>query len=92
LTEDEYRDWFKDSLTPVGPMPCSNAEKLIDIQPDGEANCCVDTPDYSFGNVRDASIEDLWKGDRAERFREYRRKNRLATCYRCVSKYMAQFS
>jgi MoaA/NifB/PqqE/SkfB family radical SAM enzyme len=89
LSEDEYRDWFKDPLIPVGPMPCSNVEKLIDIQPDGEANFCVDSPDYSFGNVMDASIEELWNGDRAERFRDYRRKARLAICYRCVSKYMS---
>jgi MoaA/NifB/PqqE/SkfB family radical SAM enzyme len=92
LTEDEYRDWFKDSVTPVGPTPCSNVEKLIDIQPDGEVNCCVDTPDYSFGNVMDSSIEELWNGEKTEQFREYRRKNRLSSCYRCVSKYMAQFS
>ena len=32
-------------------------ERLIDIQPDGEANFCVDFPDYSIGNVKQASIE-----------------------------------
>ncbi|RPI32223.1 MAG: radical SAM protein [Chloroflexota bacterium] len=92
LTEDEYREWFAGPLTPVLRLPCSNVEKLIDIQPGGEANFCVDFPDYSIGNVRDASIEALWNGEKAARFREYRRKTPLPVCYRCGSKYMSEIS
>jgi radical SAM protein with 4Fe4S-binding SPASM domain len=65
-------------------------EKLIDIQPSGEANFCVDFPDYSIGNVRDSSVEEIWNGRRAEAFREYRRKQPLAVCARCGAKYMAE--
>ncbi len=63
---------------------------LIDIRPDGSANFCVDFIDYSFGNVREASIADLWNGDRAERFRELRRSKPLAVCYSCGAKFMSQ--
>ena len=52
LTEDEYRVWFHDPITPVKSAACMNVEKLIDIQPNGEANFCVDFPDYSIGNVK----------------------------------------
>ena len=46
LSEDEYRAWFADTRTPVGPhQGCTNVEKLIDIQPDGSANFCVDFVD-----------------------------------------------
>jgi MoaA/NifB/PqqE/SkfB family radical SAM enzyme len=90
LTLDEYRTWFADSQTPVGPLRCTNIEKLIDIQPDGSANFCVDFVDYSFGNVKEASIEELWNGERAEQFRAYRRKKPLAVCYRCGAKYMSE--
>ncbi len=90
LNEDQYRDWFKDTQTQVGPRHCQNIDKLIDIQPDGSANFCVDFIDYSFGNVQEASIEELWNGERAERFRNARRENPLAVCGRCGAKFMSQ--
>ncbi len=90
LSEEEYKVWFADQITPVGSLTCMSVEKLIDIQPDGEANFCVDFPDYSFGNVKESSIKEIWNSPRANRFREYRRQNPLAICYRCGAKYVAE--
>jgi radical SAM protein with 4Fe4S-binding SPASM domain len=90
LTEDEYHIWFSDTLTPVGPVACSNVERLIDIQPNGNANFCVDFADYIIGNVKNSTIEELWNSERASRFRNYRRKKPLAVCYRCGAKYMSE--
>jgi radical SAM protein with 4Fe4S-binding SPASM domain len=90
LNETEYRAWFAGPEIPVGPQHCLNVERLIDIQPDGSANFCVDFVDYSFGNVREARIEQLWNGERAGRFRTYRRRQPLAVCYRCGAKYMSK--
>ena len=90
LSEEEYKKWFGDTTTPVGPFNCSNIEKLIDIQPTGEANFCVDFPDYTIGNVKESTIEELWNNERAKKFREYRRKKFLAVCYRCGSRYMSE--
>jgi MoaA/NifB/PqqE/SkfB family radical SAM enzyme len=92
LSEDEYRTWFSDPTSPVGPTRCTNVEKLIDIQPNGDANFCVDFPDYAIGNVREATIKEIWNGERAARFRAYRRKKPLAVCYRCGAKYMSEIA
>jgi MoaA/NifB/PqqE/SkfB family radical SAM enzyme len=89
MSEDEYRTWFTDATTPVGPTACGNVERLIDIQPTGEANFCVDFPDYSIGSVRESTIAEIWNGPRAEAFREYRRRQPLAVCNRCGAKYMS---
>jgi MoaA/NifB/PqqE/SkfB family radical SAM enzyme len=88
LSEEEYRLWFKDPVAPVFMAECPNVERLIDIQPTGEANFCVDFPDYSLGNVHDATIEELWNGERARRFRERRRKQPFSACHRCGAKYV----
>jgi MoaA/NifB/PqqE/SkfB family radical SAM enzyme len=85
----DYQLWFKDPCLPVGKIDCTNIEKLIDVQPDGRVNFCVDFPDYSFGNVKENTIAELWSNKKAERFREYRRKKPLAVCYRCGAKYMS---
>ena len=90
LKEEEYVTWFNDTSTPVTPLHCMNVERLIDIQPDGEANFCIDFPDYSIGNVKDSTIKELWNSPEAERFREYRRKQPLAVCYRCGAKYCSE--
>jgi MoaA/NifB/PqqE/SkfB family radical SAM enzyme len=90
LSEEEYRLWFADPFAPVGDLVCNNVEKLIDIQPNGDANFCVDFPDYTFGNVRRASISELWNSEAARRFRAFRRENSLAVCHRCGAKFMSE--
>ena len=90
LTENQYRSWFDDPLSPVGSPACMNVEKLIDIQPDGRANFCVDFPDYSMGNVTESAIGKIWNSPEAERFRQYRRKKPLAICYRCGARYISE--
>jgi MoaA/NifB/PqqE/SkfB family radical SAM enzyme len=90
LKEEEYKTWFNDSLTPVGSVKCMNVEKLIDIQPNGDANFCVDLPDYCIGNVNTFSIGQIWNGERADKFRNYRRENPFAACYRCGAKYISE--
>ena len=87
LSEDEYRVWFEDPRKPVARDDCPNVERLIDIQPTGEANFCVDFPDYSLGNVREFTLRELWNGERAQRFRERRRRRPFSTCHRCGAKY-----
>ncbi len=90
FTEDEYRTWFTDPTTPVRSSTCMNVERLIDIQPNGDANFCVDFPDYCIGNVKNASLAEIWNGPRASQFRTYRRANPLAICHRCGAKYIAE--
>jgi radical SAM protein with 4Fe4S-binding SPASM domain len=90
FSEEQYRGWFADAVTPVMPLHCTNVEKLIDIQPNGDANFCVDFVDYSFGNVRHATIAEVWNSEQAERFRVYRRQTPLAVCYRCGARYMSE--
>ncbi|MBN1782431.1 radical SAM protein [bacterium] len=89
FTEEDYRIWFRDATTPVGDQACMNIEELIDVQPDGDANFCVDFPDYSIGNVLEASIGEIWIGPKARLFRDYRRRKPLAVCARCGAKYIS---
>jgi MoaA/NifB/PqqE/SkfB family radical SAM enzyme len=90
LTEEEYKLWFSDSKALIGSLECKNVESLIDFQPGGEANFCVDFPDYCFGNVHGSTIKELWNSQEAEKFRAYRRKKPLAVCYRCGGKYISE--
>lgn len=89
---DEYKSWFEDDNSVVGSTQCLNVEKLIDIQPNGDANFCIDFPDYVIGNIKDMTISEIWNSSRAEKFRSYRRNNPLAICYRCGGKYCSEIN
>jgi sulfatase maturation enzyme AslB (radical SAM superfamily) len=88
--EKDYRQWFADCHSPMGSQVCYNVERFLDIQPGGAANFCCDFPDFVIGNVKDASINEIWNSDRANRFREYRRQKPLPICCRCGAKYMSE--
>jgi MoaA/NifB/PqqE/SkfB family radical SAM enzyme len=90
LTDEEYRAWFESCVEPVGPLRCGNVHGLLDVQPDGGVNFCVDFPDYFVGNVRESSLAELWKSDRAQRFRDYRDERPLPVCVRCGARYMVR--
>jgi MoaA/NifB/PqqE/SkfB family radical SAM enzyme len=90
LTEEDYKKWFCDPTMFFGGEYCANIERLIDIQPDGRANFCVDLPDYKIGNVLKSTIREIWKSNEAEKFRGHIRKKMLPVCYRCVAKYMGE--
>jgi MoaA/NifB/PqqE/SkfB family radical SAM enzyme len=89
LQEEEYRTWFGDAVAPVRSEACTSIERVLDIQPNGDANFCVDYPDFKLGNVRQASLAELWNGERANQFRARRRQGAFGACHRCVAKYMA---
>jgi MoaA/NifB/PqqE/SkfB family radical SAM enzyme len=88
--EKDYQQWFADCQTPVGSSACYNVERFIDIQPNGEANFCCDFPDYVIGNVKEATVDEIWNSGRANRFRDYRRQKSLPICWRCGAKYMSE--
>jgi sulfatase maturation enzyme AslB (radical SAM superfamily) len=89
LQDEEYRTWFGDPTAPVRSPDCVSVERVFDVQPNGDATFCVDYPDFTLGNVRSASVAELWNSDRAQRFRERRRQAPFGACHRCVAKYMA---
>lgn len=88
LSEEEYRIWFEDPADPVFMRECPNVERLVDIQPTGDANYCIDFPDFSYGNVREATLSELWHTERALRFRERRQRQPFSACHRCGGKYV----
>jgi radical SAM protein with 4Fe4S-binding SPASM domain len=90
LKEQDLKVWFSDALSPVGRTGCNNIENLMDIQPDGNVNFCIDYPDYSFGNVLKSTLGEIWNSPQAEKFREYRRNKPLAVCHRCGAKYITE--
>jgi radical SAM protein with 4Fe4S-binding SPASM domain len=87
---EDYRLWFHDTAALAGTFKCMNVEKFIDIQPNGNVNFCTDFPDAVIGNALENSIREIWNGEKAKKFRDYRREKLLPVCIRCGAKYMSE--
>jgi hypothetical protein len=47
-------------------MNCCIIEKLIDLQPKGDANFYIDFLYYCIVNFKNSTIEDIWKSGQTE--------------------------
>jgi len=88
LTESEYEAWFSNCHDLAKRHICRNPQVLADIQPNGGVNFCVDLPDYVIGNIRHDTLEHIWKGPQAGKFRAYLKNRSLAVCRRCGAQYI----
>ncbi|MBI4422722.1 MAG: radical SAM protein [Elusimicrobia bacterium] len=67
------------------PLTCMNPYVFAQLQPNGDVAFCGSQPDYTIGNVKDARFMDLWRGERAARWRRFLQKQLFASCARCFS-------
>lgn len=62
---------------------CLSPYRHLHIMWNGETSFCTDFTDFSLGNVRERKLGDLFKGERAEKFRELVKKGSNPTCRHC---------
>ncbi len=55
---------------PQGSRGCGAMRGQASIWPDGRMTPCDRIPHYTVGNVLEAPLPELWRGERAEHFRE----------------------
>jgi len=68
----------------LGYKKCSALEREIDIRHNGDVVICADYPDYVIGNVNKESIQEIWQGEKLEKFRnDIEEKGLLPICSRC---------
>lgn len=90
MTEQEYRDWLDNTSVEVGGR-CRLSGLMMDIEPDGRANFCIDLADFSPGNARTESLESLFNNEGAIQFRRKVEEALFPACRRCGTRYMAQY-
>jgi MoaA/NifB/PqqE/SkfB family radical SAM enzyme len=81
-------EYFQNAAETFGHSLCPVAWYFAQVEPDGEVCFCGDFPDYFIGNVRKAPFADIWRGERAGRFRAKLAKEPLPICARCCGSYV----
>jgi radical SAM protein with 4Fe4S-binding SPASM domain len=76
----------KSLLTGEFPVKrCMPVNYAIVIQPDGEATVCSQITGYSLGNVRESSIEQIWRGEARRQLRERLSRRMFPVCRNCCA-------
>ena len=85
---EEVPSYFSDFGNVFGHSLCPVAWYFAQVEPDGEVCFCGDFPDYFIGNVRKERFTQIWRGEKAERFRAKLAKEPLPICNRCCGSYV----
>jgi MoaA/NifB/PqqE/SkfB family radical SAM enzyme len=85
---DDVPAYFTDFDRVFGHSLCPVAWYFAQVEPDGEVCFCGDFPDYFIGNVRKQEFREIWRGEKAEKFRAKLAKEPLPICNRCCGSYV----
>lgn len=84
----EIPAWMTDTSRTFGHGLCPVAWYFAQVEPDGDVTFCGDFPDYRIGNVRELPFAEIWRGEKARRFREKLAREPLPICSRCCGSYV----
>ncbi len=88
IEPEDVPSYFKDFDRVFGHELCPVAWYFAQIEPDGEVCFCGDFPDYFIGNVRKQPFEEIWRGEKAQKFRAKLAREPLPICNRCCGSYV----
>ncbi len=79
--------YYTDHAASFGPTRCLSIFSAVEVLPDGGVTPCRDYSDYVVGNLREGTLDALW---RSERFLAFRRSieqdGLMPACQRCCGR------
>ena len=81
VKDKDWKRWYAGS-EPIAGMNCPNCIGQLTIRSDGEVTPC-EFIGYSFGNILEQELRDVWLSERARRFRKLLAKGLFPGCVRC---------
>jgi radical SAM protein with 4Fe4S-binding SPASM domain len=88
VAPEQVPSYFTDFDRVFGHDLCPVAWYFAQVEPDGEVCFCGDFPDYFIGNVRKKRFAEIWRGEKAQKFRAKLAKEPLPICNRCCGSYV----
>ncbi|QDV09180.1 molybdenum cofactor biosynthesis protein A [Planctomycetes bacterium Poly30] len=89
LHEPEWVTDFIDEPDKIlGDRLCYKQWLRLDVLPDGKVPPCVQFPDYSVGDLRTESVDEVWQGEANRRFQKVITEESLPVCAKCDNLYL----
>ena len=84
LEDDQLAAYYTDHTATFGYDRCLSIHQAAEIGPHGQVSPCRDYHDYVVGNIREATLTELWNSEPYRRFRRSLAKRGLMpVCARC---------
>ena len=84
LGEDNLRRYYTDHAERFGFDECISIFQAAEINSNGDVSPCRDYHDYVVGNIKQATLTELWENEAYRKFRRSIRKDGLMpVCSRC---------
>ena len=83
LDDSSLEQWFTDPSVAVNYDRCYAPWFMANVMPNGDVNFCCDFGDYIIGNITQSPLLDLWRNEKAQKFRKEIMKKRFSICRRC---------
>jgi radical SAM protein with 4Fe4S-binding SPASM domain len=68
-TAEQVRTYYTDHNATFGYDQCVSISMTMEINANGDASLCRDYNDYVIGNIKESSVNDIWFGEKARKFR-----------------------
>jgi MoaA/NifB/PqqE/SkfB family radical SAM enzyme len=86
LKTEQIRTYYTEPENFFGYKKCVSPWFQLDIMPNGDTVTCRDFPDFITGNIQEASIQEIYNGERHRKFRKALRSCEngvFPVCSRC---------
>jgi radical SAM protein with 4Fe4S-binding SPASM domain len=84
LPDADLPRYYNDHRATFGYDQCISIFSTIEINNNGDVSLCRDYNDYVIGNIARNSLEEIWRGEKARRFRQsIASEGLMPVCRRC---------
>ncbi|MEI8315713.1 MAG: radical SAM protein [Verrucomicrobiota bacterium] len=81
---DNLRAYYTDHTATFGYKQCVSIHQVIEVNSNGDVSPCRDYHDYVVGNIKTATLTELWNGPAYQKFRQsLSRDGLMPVCRRC---------
>lgn len=89
ITHNKMEAFIKgESIVDEQRKGCLSVFSRMDVLPDGRVSSCKHFPEFSVGNLRDASVKELWNSSDMNKIRNVLREKNMAVCSKCNNYYL----
>ncbi|GEM62223.1 radical SAM protein [Sphingobacterium faecium NBRC 15299] len=88
LTTKDLIEYIEGSVKPAQDRTrCLGMSNRIDLLPSGQVTPCKKFPEFNVGNLNNKSLEEIWKGDKFDEFRNIQNNGLMDICSKCEILY-----
>lgn len=88
IADDNIRDFVMDEEKRDEGHRCYSICDRMEVLPDGSISSCKHFPEFIVGNLKDSSVQEIWKNDECNKVRKLMSCGLMPTCTKCNNLYL----